>query len=71
MRNFIRTIVGCSEKAANIARACRKEKDLFQLLVEVVLICVTLVLCSIFATFWRISALLLYCVTYQLLCALC
>jgi len=35
MRSFLRTIVGCSEKAASIARACRKEKDLFQLLVEV------------------------------------
>ena len=35
MRRFLETVVWCSEKAAGLARACRKEKDLFQLLVEV------------------------------------
>jgi hypothetical protein len=35
MRGFLRTIIFSSEKAASLARACRKEKDLFQLLVEV------------------------------------
>jgi len=34
MRRFLETVVWCSEKAAGLARACRKEKDLFQLLVE-------------------------------------
>ena len=29
------TVIWCSEKAAGLARACRREKDLFQLLVEV------------------------------------
>ena len=38
MRRFLETVVWCSEKAAGLARACRKEKDLFQLLVEVSLI---------------------------------
>ena len=35
MRRFLETVIWCSEKAAGLARACRKEKDLFQLLVEV------------------------------------
>ena len=35
MRQFMRSLIRCSEKAACIARACRNEKDLFQLLVEV------------------------------------
>lgn len=34
MRHFIKSLIRCSEKAACIARACRQEKDLFQLLVE-------------------------------------
>ena len=38
MRCFLETIIWCSEKAAGLARACRKEKDLFQLLVQVRLI---------------------------------
>ena len=51
MRNFIRTIVGCSEKAANIARACRKEKDLFQLLVEVKMLTLKHLYCKILREF--------------------
>ena len=35
MRRFLETVIWCSEKAAGLARACRREKDLFQLLVEV------------------------------------
>ena len=35
MRKFLRNVIWTSEKAASIARACRKEDDLFQLLVEV------------------------------------
>ena len=35
MRKFLRNVIWSSEKAASIARACRKEDDLFQLLVEV------------------------------------
>lgn len=35
MRQFMKSLVYGSEKAACIARACRKENDLFQLLVEV------------------------------------
>jgi len=34
MRKFLRNVIWSSEKAASIARACRKEDDLFQLLVE-------------------------------------
>jgi len=34
MRTFVETLAWCSEKAAHLARACRKEKDLFKLLVE-------------------------------------
>jgi len=34
MRRFLETVIWCSEKAAGLARACRREKDLFQLLVE-------------------------------------
>merc|ERR1711976_376377 len=34
MRKFLRNVIWTSEKAASIARACRKEDDLFQLLVE-------------------------------------
>ena len=35
MRQFMKSLIYGSEKAACIARACRKENDLFQLLVEV------------------------------------
>ncbi len=35
MRRFLSDLLSASEKAAHIARACRKEKDLFQLLIEV------------------------------------
>ena len=35
MRQLMKSLIRCSEKAACIARACRNEKDLFQLLVEV------------------------------------
>lgn len=34
MQRFVETLLGCSETAANIARACRSEVALFHLLVE-------------------------------------
>ena len=44
MRKFLRNVIWSSEKAASIARACRKEDDLFQLLVEVSTSCFKLFL---------------------------
>lgn len=35
MQEFLADLLLASEKAAHIARACRKEKDLFQLLIQV------------------------------------
>lgn len=34
MANFLKSLLIASEKAANIARVCRSEKELFKLLVE-------------------------------------
>lgn len=34
MAELIRTLIIVSEKAANIARACRHEKELFKLLIQ-------------------------------------
>eukprot|EP00094_Tigriopus_californicus_P002937 TCALIF_02831-PA protein Name:"Similar to Inpp1 Inositol polyphosphate 1-phosphatase (Mus musculus)" AED:0.09 eAED:0.09 QI:155/0.8/0.83/1/0.8/0.83/6/117/386 len=34
MRSFLKALLSAAEKAALIARACRKEKDLFKLLIE-------------------------------------
>jgi inositol polyphosphate 1-phosphatase len=34
MKSFLQAIIGVSEKAANIARACRREAQLFRLLVQ-------------------------------------
>ncbi|XP_044742763.1 inositol polyphosphate 1-phosphatase [Chrysoperla carnea] len=34
MANFLKSLIIVSEKAANIARACRSEKELFELLIE-------------------------------------
>lgn len=34
MKEFLEALINVSEKAANIARQCRKEKALFELLVQ-------------------------------------
>ena len=35
MRSFVSAMISASEKAALIARACRQEDDLFQMLIQV------------------------------------
>ena len=35
MRSFVSAVISASEKAALIARACRQEDDLFQMLIQV------------------------------------
>ena len=36
MRQFLLCLLNAAEKAAEIARVCRKEKELFKLLIQVI-----------------------------------